>query len=132
MIGTDETAGIAQSPRAARWEWPEPAAGEAMAPLRAQMGRAYQLPTAAGRVLRADPRQDLDCIGETRTPTTTWESTQVLAYSASGMDHREENPRMADCPEVPQVEDHQEDRQEDDQEDPRAADHQAQDHLEDH
>ena len=126
------TARIAESPGAARWEWPEPAAEEAMAPLQTQVERVYHLPAAAGRVLRADPRRDLDSIRETKTRATTCESAQVPIHPASGMDPQEEDCQMADRPEDPQEEDHQEDHQKDHQEHRQAADHQAEHHLEDH
>ena len=94
--------------------WPKPPVEEALARLSSQTERAYHLPTAAGRVLPADPRRDLDSIGETRTPTTMRESAQVSAHLASDMDPREEDPQMADRPEDPRPEqDGQEDRQED-------------------
>ena len=53
----------------------------------------------------------------------TWDSAQLPPHPASGMEPREEDPRMADRSEDLQAEDHQEDRQEDHQEDRRAADH---------
>ena len=70
-MGIDKTAGIAESARVARWEWPEPALEEAMAPLRAQMERVYHLPTAGreSTLCRPSPRSGFRW--ETRTPTTT-------------------------------------------------------------
>ena len=53
----DETAGIADSPRAARWEWPEQAVEEAVATLRVRMERVCHLLTAAGEAPRVDPAE---------------------------------------------------------------------------
>ena len=100
-MSMDETGSITESPQAARREWPELAAEEAMAPLQAQMERAHHLPIAAGRVIHAAPRRDLDSIGEARTLTTTWESAQVSAHAASGMHPWEEDPQVADRPQDP-------------------------------
>ena len=90
VMGMDETAGIATSTRAARWERPESVAEEARTPLRAPLGKVHHLPTAVWRALPADPGRNPNPNGETWTSTMTWSSTRMPFYPAS------EDPPMAD------------------------------------
>ena len=121
--GMDETAGTAEGPRAVGWEWLEPAAEEATAPLRVRKEWASHLPTALGKAPYAGPRRGPDPDGAIWTPTRAWGATWVPAHPAFGMDPRMEDPRMADHPEDPKAEDHPENRQgEDHLEDQRAED----------
>ena len=82
-MGMEETAGIATSPRSARWECPEPVAKKGMIPLRVRVEKVPHLPTAVGKSTPADPRRDADPNGETRTPTTTWDSARMPTHPAA-------------------------------------------------
>ena len=62
--GMDETAGIAESPRARFWEGPELAAEEATAPLQIRKQRASQLRTAVGKAPHVDPHPEPDSVGQ--------------------------------------------------------------------
>ena len=56
-VGMDETANIAKSPQAARWECPELVAEEATILLRVRLARVVHLPTAVGKAPRAGPAE---------------------------------------------------------------------------
>ena len=81
--GTDETAGITNSPPAARWEYPELVAEKATIPLLVWVQRVLHLPTAAGKAPPAVPRRDSDSERETWTAGMTWGSSQTLAVRKS-------------------------------------------------
>ena len=126
VMGMDETAGIATSTRAARWERPESVAEEARTPLRAPLGKVHKLPTAVWRALPADPGRNPNPNGETWTSTMTWSSTRMPFYPAS------EDPPMADRLD-PRAEDRPGDRREEGHPvDPHTEGHQTGDPLEDH
>ena len=93
-MGMDETPSIGESLRAAGWDSPEPAVEEATARFEVWMNRVSQFPTAADRAPRVDPRRGADSDRETWTLTMTWDWAQGPAHPASGMDRREEDPRM--------------------------------------
>ena len=122
----DKTAGIARSQRAARWEFPEPVGEGATLPLRARVDSVPNLPGAAGKAPSGNPPPRSDPDGETRTPTTTWDSAKTPTHPAV------EDPRMADHLD-PQAKDPPVDRREQDHlVDPRAEGLQTEDPLEDH